>query len=45
MDAYGEGYNAFHKGIDREFNPWAEGCRGYYDWFKGWDAAARASRY
>jgi hypothetical protein len=45
MDGYGEGFNAFHRGVDRRNNPYAEGARAYYDWFKGWDAAARQSEY
>jgi hypothetical protein len=45
VDAYGEGYNAFHRGVDRDLNPWAEGSRGRRDWFRGWDDLARASSY
>jgi hypothetical protein len=44
MDAYGEGYAAFHRGVDRDLNPWAEGLREYRQWFRGWDDAARASQ-
>ena len=43
MDAYGEGYAAFHKGVDRDLNPWAEGLRQWRDWFRGWDAAYRVA--
>lgn len=43
MDAYGEGYNAFHRGVDRDRNPHLEGGQWYADWLCGWDDAARQS--
>jgi len=45
MDGYGAGYAAFHRGVERWKcnNPYAEGSRAYSEWFRGWDAAARAS--
>jgi ribosome modulation factor len=43
MNAYGEGYEAFHRGVDRERNPYATGLSWWRQWFEGWDAAFRAS--
>jgi len=43
MTAYSEGYQAFHDGIDRNLNPWADGGREWSQWFEGWDAAFAAA--
>lgn len=43
MGTYSEGYEAFHRGINRSSNPWAEGGREWKQWFEGWDTAERSS--
>lgn len=40
FQGYHEGWNAFANGTYRCRNPYAEGLKAWYEWFKGWDAAA-----
>lgn len=41
MNAWNEGYNAAHRGVDYRQNPYVTGGWGYREWLRGWKDAIR----